>query len=62
MLHLNVAWVHEDPNLSSHGLWWQIGCELSSNDPTVSMWPANFTPNAAIMGVILFCFRLVYIG
>jgi hypothetical protein len=42
-----------------HGLWRQVGLELSSDNTAVSMRPCDLAPNAAIMGSLLLHLGLV---
>ena len=40
-------------HLEYHGFGRQVGLELSTNNTTVTMWPDNLAPNAAIVGTVL---------
>lgn len=56
---LDVAGVHHDPDLVTHGFRRKIGGELSTNNTSVTMRPANLAPNAAVVGPILLSLSLV---
>jgi len=69
----NTYLIHKKPNTQKlwhtnhnsylkkkyHGLWRQVGLELSSDNTAVSMRPCDLAPNAAIMGSLLLHLGLV---
>ncbi len=57
--NLYVAWVHEDPDSSSHGLGRQIGLELGSDNTTVTVRSDDLSPNATKVRSVLLHFGLV---